>query len=82
MRLARAGNDVACSLGIECSGLGLSRSQLGIYVEKAASAVTNALKSLISNSKRQVVQLKNKNYRLTDLGIVRVLEELGEKMRL
>lgn len=62
--------------------LGLSRSQLGIYVEKAASAITNALKSLISNSKRQVVQLKNKNYRLTDLGIVRVLEELGEKMRL
>lgn len=61
---------------------GLSRSQLGVYVEKVASAITKALKSLTSNSKRQVIQLKNKNYRLTDLGIIRVLDELGEKMRL
>lgn len=60
--------------------MGLSRNQLGVYVEKTASGVTGALKSLISTSKRQAIQLKNKNYRLTNLGIVRVLDELGEKM--
>ncbi|HFD31768.1 MAG TPA: hypothetical protein ENJ28_03505 [Gammaproteobacteria bacterium] len=61
---------------------GLSRSQLGTYVAKDASGITRAIKSLVSTSKRQVIQLQNGNYRLTDLGIVRVLNDLSEKMGL
>jgi len=61
---------------------GLSRNQLGTYVAKDAAGVTRALKSLKSASKRQVFQLSNGNYRLTDLGIARVFADLGEKMGL
>ena len=61
---------------------GLSRKQLGTYIAKDSAGITRSIKSLTSSSKRQAFQLKNGNYRLTDLGIKRVLSELAEKMGL
>lgn len=61
---------------------GLSRTQLGTYVGKDASGITRSLKSLTSPKKREVIKLNNGNYRLTDLGIKRVITHLGEKMGL
>ena len=59
---------------------GLSRSELGKYVPKAPARVTENLSRLSSNRMRQVIKLGNGNYRLTDLGIQRVLRELGAKL--
>ena len=59
---------------------GLSRRQLGNYVQKDASAVTRALARLLSPAVRQLVLLGTGSYRLTDLGIKRVLTELSHKL--
>lgn len=61
---------------------GLSRKEIGSYVQKDQSGITRALKNLSSNKRRQVIQIQDSNYRLTDIGIKRVLEELGEKLAL
>jgi len=60
--------------------LGLSRKDLGIFVRKDAAAITKALKKLSSNKIREVFILPNKNYRLTDLGVNRVLTKLPDKL--
>jgi hypothetical protein len=59
---------------------GLSRSQIGQYSFGAAPTVSNSLKALMSSDKRQVIQLKNGNYRLTDLGNRRIRLELSDKL--
>lgn len=64
----------------QCGEEGLSRKELGAFVQKDSSGVTKALKSMTSNKCREVILLKNKQYRLTDLGIRRVLLELSEKL--
>ena len=59
---------------------GLSRNQLGTYVEKDAAGITRAIKKLTSTKCREAIKLGNGNYRLTDLGIQRVMRELGDKL--
>lgn len=59
---------------------GLSRAELGRYVQKAPSAITNAIKSLASSKVRQIHKLTNGNFCLTDIGIRRVLSELADKL--
>ncbi|MHC4406777.1 MAG: hypothetical protein ACYTG0_44715 [Planctomycetota bacterium] len=61
---------------------GLSRRQLGDFVQKDASGVTRALKALSSTKRRQVILTADRNYRLTDLGIKRVMDDLSEKLHL
>jgi hypothetical protein len=62
--------------------IGLSRYDLGRYVMCSASTITRTIASLCKPDKRQVVKIQNYKYRLTDLGINRVLSELGEKLAL
>lgn len=59
---------------------GLSRTQLGRFVQKAPASVTTALKKLTGASSRQVIKIEKHHYQLTDLGTRRVLEELADKM--
>jgi hypothetical protein len=59
---------------------GLSRNELGQYVEYPPPRVTEGLGALRSSRVRQVVQLASGNYRLTDLGIQRVLKDLAHKL--
>lgn len=58
--------------------VGLSRTDLGRFVRKAASKVTEAIQSL--EGRREIVQLRSANYRLTDLGVKRVMKELASKL--
>jgi hypothetical protein len=60
--------------------VGLNRAQLGRSVQKAPSAVTNALKRLTSSKVRQVHTLRNGNFCLTDIGVKKVLTELAAKL--
>lgn len=59
---------------------GLSRRDLGRYIRSSASSVTRALQGL--KKRREVVLLKHGCFRLTDLGITRVLVELAPKLAL
>lgn len=59
---------------------GFSRNALGRAALCSASRVTESLKKLLSANMRQVVQLSNGNYRLTDLGSKRVREKLSHKL--
>lgn len=59
---------------------GFSRKFLGRWVQCAAQRITESLQRLISPDLRQVIQLGNGNYRLTDLGSRRVREELADKL--
>ena len=59
---------------------GMSRTDLGRYAQRSASTVTNCLSKLTASNSRQVMQLSNSNYRLTDLGMRRVLDELSSKL--
>jgi hypothetical protein len=59
---------------------GLSRKEIGLYVQKDKSGITNAIRKLCSNKYRELIQLSNGNYRLTDIGIRRVLVDLGDKL--
>jgi len=59
---------------------GLSRKEIGLYVQKDQSGITRALRMLCSNNRREVIILSNGNYRLIDIGIRRVLESLGDKL--
>lgn len=61
---------------------GISRQDLGRFVQKDASTISNAIRKLGLKNLRQIIRLKNGNYRLTDKGIQRVLGELGEKLLL
>lgn len=61
---------------------GISRNELGKYAKGAASTITLALQKLESPAKRQIIKLKNGNYRLTDLGSKRIREQLAGKLLL
>lgn len=61
---------------------GLSRQDIGNFVQKGQSGVTRALRNLCSNRRREVIQLNNGNYRLTDIGIRHVLSSLADKLNL
>ena len=59
---------------------GFSRTECGRYAQISASSVTRVLQKLVSPQCRQVVQLANGNYRLTDLGSRRIRLELSSKL--
>ena len=59
---------------------GFDRTQIGKSVMKSSGAITNALKALSSARRREVLKLHNGHFRLTDVGIRRVLRELSEKL--
>ena len=60
--------------------VGLPQSEIARCCLKDASGVSRALKSMRSGNKRLALQLGNGNYRLTDLGCKRVLEDLADKL--
>ncbi len=59
---------------------GFSRNMIGRSAQLAAPAVTRSLQKLVSSGFREIVQLSNGNYRLTDLGSKRVRETLADKL--
>jgi hypothetical protein len=59
---------------------GFSRTELGRYALCSAPSITRALQALEAPDKRQIVQLTNGKYRLTDLGARRVREQLADKL--
>ncbi|PRX95869.1 hypothetical protein [Paraburkholderia sp. BL25I1N1] len=61
---------------------GMSRTDIGKAARWAASTITSALQRLIASDCRQLVVLKNGNYRLTDLGSKRLREQLSTKLLL
>lgn len=61
---------------------GLSRATIGQTAMRSAPAVTNTLKALSSARERQIVRLPSGKWRLTDLGVHRVLSQLADKMHL
>jgi hypothetical protein len=61
---------------------GLSRKQLGMHAYCSASSVTRALDALGSAERRQVVQVSDGRYLLTDLGHKRIRDELADKLLL
>lgn len=61
---------------------GLTRREIGNFVQKDQSSVTRALRNLCSNRKREVIRLKNGNCRLTDIGVGHVLNSLAAKLSL
>jgi hypothetical protein len=61
---------------------GFNRNEIGKYVKFKASTVTESLQKLCSPVYREITQLKNGNYRLTDLGSKRIREQLAERLLL
>lgn len=61
---------------------GFSRNAIGRVAQCPAPRITESLQKLISPKLRQVVQLGNGNFRLTDLGSRRIRENLSDKLRL
>ncbi|MDR6206975.1 hypothetical protein [Paraburkholderia graminis] len=59
---------------------GMSRTEVGKAARCAPSTVTNTLQRLVAPDCRQLVVLKNGNYRLTDLGSRRIREQLSSKL--
>jgi DNA-binding PadR family transcriptional regulator len=59
---------------------GFSRNEVGRYCHCSAPSVTKALQRLSASNSRQVIQLSNGNYRLTDLGSKRIRENLADKL--
>jgi hypothetical protein len=59
---------------------GFTRTQLGKYVKAAAPRITEALQKLTSPQSRQVIQLGNGAYRLTDLGSKFIRDKLADKL--
>ncbi|MGB9103630.1 MAG: hypothetical protein WCC59_02630, partial [Terriglobales bacterium] len=59
---------------------GFTRKELGQYVMHAAPRITEALQYLVGPKCRQVVQIGNGKYRLTDIGSKRVREQLADKL--
>jgi hypothetical protein len=60
---------------------GLARRDLGRFIKRDPSTITKKLKHLVSANVRQVVELQSQRFRLTDLGIRRVRDELSERMK-
>jgi hypothetical protein len=61
---------------------GFSRKAIGRYTRCAAPRITESLQKLASPGLRQVIQLINGSYRLTDLGSKRIREELADRLTL
>lgn len=59
---------------------GFSRRVIGQAAQISPPSATRALQSLQSPAKRQIVQLGNEKYRLTDLGVRRIREQLAHKL--
>lgn len=59
---------------------GLSRQALGRFVKKTAGRVTHAVQHL--ERTRDIIELHDGTFRLTDLGALRVVQDLAEKMNL
>lgn len=59
---------------------GFSRSEIGKFSMCKPPAVTLSLQKMASPSYRQIIQLKNGNYVLTDLGHRRIRNELSDKL--
>jgi hypothetical protein len=59
---------------------GLTRRELGRFVLRAPSTITEAIAKLSSSRRREVVKLANSRLRLTDLGARRVFKELGDRL--
>ncbi len=59
---------------------GLSRRDLGRFVRKAPSKITEGIQRLHRN--REIIALKGGRFRLTDLGTLRISRELADKLRL
>lgn len=62
--------------------VGFSRTEVGIHALCSAPSVTKSLQKLIASDMRQIVQLPNGNFRLTDLGSRRIREQLSDKLLL
>ena len=60
--------------------IGYSRTEIGKYVMFSPSSVTTVLQKLVSPLMREVIQLNNGNYRLTDLGQRRIRLNLADKL--
>jgi hypothetical protein len=58
--------------------VGFSRGEVGQFAMHPAPTVTRSLQRLSSAHRREVIQLENGNYRLTDLGSKRVREQLAD----
>jgi len=61
---------------------GFTRTELGKYAMVSPSSVTMALSKLTDASIRELTQLPNKKYRLTDLGSKRIREKMPDKLLL
>ncbi|QDL99716.1 hypothetical protein FLL57_21440 [Rhodopseudomonas palustris] len=61
---------------------GFSRSKIGQAAQLSPPSVTKSLQKLSAPDCRQVIQLSNGNYRLTDLGSRRIRENLASKLLL
>jgi hypothetical protein len=61
---------------------GFTRTELGKYAMVSQSSVTLALSKLTDASSREVTQLSNKKYRLTDLGSKRIRDKMPDKLLL
>lgn len=61
---------------------GYSRAAIGQAAQFSASSVTRSLQKLAEPSRREIIQLANGNFRLTDLGSRRVREHLADKLLL
>jgi hypothetical protein len=59
---------------------GFSRGSLGKHCMASPSAITRGLQQLMAANKRQIIQLANGSYRLSDLGVRRIRNELPEKL--
>ncbi len=59
---------------------GFSRLRIGQIAQWPAPTVTKTLQKLVAPNSRQLIQLTNGNYRLTDLGSKRVRETLADKL--
>jgi len=62
--------------------VGFTRMQLGEYAMCSPASVTRSIQKLLSPQFRQIVQLTDGQYRLTDLGAKRIREELSDKLLL
>jgi hypothetical protein len=59
---------------------GLSRENLGKFVKKTQGRVTQAVQKL--QQRREIIEVLQGTYRLTDLGALRVLQDLAVKLHL
>jgi hypothetical protein len=59
---------------------GFSRNMIGRSAQIPAPSVTRSIQKLLSPEFREIIQLPNGNYRLTDLGSKRIRDHLATKL--